>query len=198
LAADYQLLTKKLGEFYDFAGKVVLLVGAGHGQLLDPSIEIRNLIAVDKDRDALKEFEKKIAADGRQRSVEVIHSEFEKVTSRADVVYFEFCLHEMADPFFSLEHAKTLAPEVVVFDHSPAAEWVFYGAEEDQVRRSSLAMKDFGIRRHSSFVTAQRFGDYSELVSKMSAQGPLAFQRIERYSGATNFVIPMICELALL
>jgi len=198
LAADYELLTKMLGEFYDFAGKVVLLVVAGHGQLLDPSSEIRKLIAVDKDRAALEEFEKKIAADGRQHSVEVIHGEFEKVTSRGDVVYFEFCLHEMADPFFSLEHAKTLAPEVVVFDHSPASDWVFYGAEEDQVRRSSLAMKDFGIRRHSSFVTAQRFGAYSELVSKMSAQGPLAFQRIERYSGATNFVIPMVCELALL
>ena len=198
MAADYELLTKKLGEFYDFADKVVLLVGAGHGQLLDPAIEIRKLIAVDKDRAALEEFEKQIAAEGRQRSVEVIHGEFEKVTSHSDVVYFEFCLHEMADPFFSLKHAKTLAPEAVVFDHSPASEWVFYGAEEDQVRRSSLAMKDFGIRRHSSFVTAQRFGAYSELVSKMSAQGPLAFQRIERFSGATNFVIPMICELALL
>src|SRR5215472_5122338 len=187
-----------LGEFYDFAGKVVLLVVGGHMQLLDPSSEIRKLIAVDKDRAALEEFEKKIAADGQQSSVEVIHGEFEKVTLHGDVVYFEFCLHEMADPFFSLKHAKTLAPEVVVFDHSPASEWVFYGAEEDQVRRSSLAVKDFGIQRHSSFVTGQRFGEYSELVSKMSAQGPLAFQRIERYSGATNFVIPMVCELALL
>ena len=198
MAADYELLTKKLGEFYDFSGKVVLLVGAGHRQLLDPSIEIRKLIAVDKDRAALEEFEKKIAAHGRQSSVEVIHGEFEKVTSHGDVIYFEFCLHEMADPFFSLKHAKTLAPEVVVFDHSPASEWVYYGAEEDQVRRSSLATKDFGIKRHSSFVTAQRFGAYSELVSKMSAQGPLAFQRIGRYSGATNFVVPMVCELAVL
>jgi len=76
LAADYELLTKMLGEFYDFAGKVVLLVGAGHGQLLDPSSEIRKLIAVDKDRAALEEFEKKIAVDGRQSSVEVIHGEF--------------------------------------------------------------------------------------------------------------------------
>ena len=42
LAADYALLARNLREFYDFADKVVLLVGAGHGTLLDPQFEQRN------------------------------------------------------------------------------------------------------------------------------------------------------------
>ena len=198
MAADYALLAKNLRDFYDFADKVVLLIGAGHGQLLDPEIHLRKLIAVDQDLAALKEFEKRIAGGPRQNAVELVHGKFEDVSSRSDIVYFEFCLHEMTDPFPALKRARTLAPDAVVFDHSPASKWVFYGAEEAIVRRSSLAMKNFGIRRCRSFTTVQRFADYSELFSKVSPQGPLAIQRIRRYRGGTNIVIPMVCDLVLL
>jgi hypothetical protein len=49
LAAAYALLTKNLCEFYNFTDKVVLFVGAGHAQLLDPTVRTKELIAVDRD-----------------------------------------------------------------------------------------------------------------------------------------------------
>lgn len=198
MAVDYPLLTRKLREFYNFADKAALLVGAGGGTLLDPAIPMKKLIAVDRDLSALREFERRTVKNGEKRSVEVVHGRFEEVTAHCDVVYFEFCLHEMADPFSALKHARTLAPDAVVFDHSPVSEWIFYSAEEEVVRRSARAMKNFGIRRRSFFRTVQRFADYAELLTKISAQGPLAMQRAGRYSAATDFVIPMFCELVLL
>ncbi len=85
MAADYALLTKNLGEFYNFADKVVLLVGAGHGQLLDPTVRTKKTIAVDRDLGALQEFQRRIAAEARQGSVEVVHGRFEDVTAHSDV-----------------------------------------------------------------------------------------------------------------
>jgi hypothetical protein len=198
LAADYALLTKNLCEFYDFAGKAILLVGAGHGQLLDPAVPVKKLIAVDSNLAALGEFQKQIAATASPTAVEVVHGKFEDVTSQADVVYFEFCLHEISDPFAALKRARSLANDVVVFDHSPASEWVFYGAEEEIVRRSSEAMKNFGIRRSTSFRTVQRFKSSAELLSKVAAQGPLAVERAQRYARVNNFTIAMVCDLVLL
>jgi len=37
MAMDYGKLTENLGRFYDFTDKVVLFVGAGGRQLLDPA-----------------------------------------------------------------------------------------------------------------------------------------------------------------
>jgi len=51
--------------------------------------------------------------------MQVVGSKFEDVAGSFDVVYFEFCLHEMHDPEKALIHAKKLAPDIVVFDHSP-------------------------------------------------------------------------------
>jgi hypothetical protein len=198
LAADYALLSRRLRGFYNFADKSILAIGAGHGHLLDPAIPKKRLIAVDRDLSALQEFQRRVASNGNHNSIEALHSSFGDVAIHCDVVYMEFCLHEMCDPFSALKHARTLAPDVVVYDHSSASKWSYYGAEEDLVKRSTLAMKNFGIRRSSSFRTFQRFVDYPELLCKVSAQGPAAIQRIERFSGTTNFVIPMICELVLL
>jgi ubiquinone/menaquinone biosynthesis C-methylase UbiE len=198
LAADYALLTRNLCGFYNFVDKSILVVGAGHGHLLDPAIPKKKLIAVDRDVAALQEFQRKVGSNGNHYPVEVLYSSFEDVRVCCDVVYMEFCLHEMANPFRALKHARTLAPDVVVYDHSSASKWIYYGAEEDLVRRSSLAMKNFGIRRCSSFRTFQRFADFPELYAKISRQGPVAVQRIGRFYSATNFVVPMICELLLL
>jgi len=198
MAADYALLTKSLSGFYDFAGKIILIVGAGHGHLLDPAISVKKLIAVDRDLAALREFQQKFSAGPAKFPVEVLHGNFEEVTALADVVYFEFCLHEIADPFAALKRARTLAPDVVVFDHSPDSQWIFYAAEEDLVRRSSSAMRNFGIRRSASIRTAQTFRTGAELLSKVSAQGPVAVSRAERFVNSADFAISMTCELALL
>ena len=52
-----------------------------------------------------------VPAKGLQDSVEVVGSKFEDVALSGDVAYFEFCLHEMADPNAALTHAKDLAPD---------------------------------------------------------------------------------------
>jgi hypothetical protein len=198
LATDYAQLTANLLSFYDFKNKVVLFVGAAGRQLLDISAGTKKLIAIDQDVEGLRELAAKVAATGLQESVEVIGRSFEDVALSGDVVYFEFCFHEMADPYNALTHAKNLARDVVVFDHSPGSEWIFYGAEEDHVRRSTQAMERFGLRRHEGFHTEQRFADYAELFAKVSPQGPTAIRRVQRFVGAANIVIPMDYELNLL
>ena len=198
MATDYTRLTENLRRFYDFTGKVVLFIGAGGGQLLEPSTPTRKLIAIDKDVGALRQLKADIIAKGLQDSVEVVGVSFEEVTLPGDAVYFEFCLHEMDDPEKALIHAKSLAPDIVVYDHSPGSEWIYYGAEEDKVSRSSAVMQRCGIRRRQTFQAEQRFGNYTELLAKVRPQGPLAIERAQRFAGATDIVIPMSYELNLL
>ena len=130
--------------------------------------------------------------------MEAVGASFEKVTLHGDAVYFEFCLHEMDDPQRALIHAKALAPDIVVYDHSPGSEWIYYGAEEDKVSRSSAVMERFGIRRRQAFHAEQRFGNYTELLAKVGPQGPLAIERTQGFAGVTDIVIPMSYELNLL
>ncbi len=199
MATDYARLAKNLGCFYDFTGKVVLFIGAAGRQLLDPATPTRKLIAIDKDAEALRRLNAQIGAQGLQDSVEVIAASFEEVKLRGDTVYFEFCLHEMDDPEKALIHAKSLAPDIVVYDHSPDSEWIYYGAEENKVARSAAVMAHFGIRRRQAFHAEQRFANYNELLAKVRPQGPLAIDRAQRFAGATtDIVIPMSYELNLL
>ena len=98
MATNYAKLTENLSRFYDFTDKKVLFIGAAGRQLLDPGTRTRKLIAIDKDVKALQELKAKIVSQGLQDSVEIIGASFEEVTLHGDVVYFEFCLHEVDDP----------------------------------------------------------------------------------------------------
>jgi ubiquinone/menaquinone biosynthesis C-methylase UbiE len=196
VAIDHGILRENLRRFYDFTDKVVLYVGAGGRQLLAPSIKTAKLIAIDQNARSLQELQRSLA-DHRLPSVETIASRFEDITIRGDVVYFEFCLHEMADPDKALLQARTLAPDTVVFDHSPNSGWTFHAAEEDEVRRSAAALERFGVRRREQFSTNQLFRDHAELLAKISVQGGVAITRAEKFVGTTAIVIPMRYELVL-
>ena len=198
VATDYGKLTEQLCRFYDFAGKQVLFVGAAGRQLLDASARARKLIAIDKDAAALQALQASVAAQGLEESVEVVAADFREVTLHGDVVYFEFCFHEMDDPELALRHAKVLAPEIVVYDHSAGSEWIFYGAEEDKVGHSSAVIERFGIRRREKLLAEQRFATFEELLAKVAPQGALAIERIQRFKGMAEIVIPMRYELNLL
>jgi hypothetical protein len=198
MAADYAKMSDDLRRFYDFSAKTVLFVGAAGKQLLHPSTATRKLIAIDKDVQALEGLRAEIAASGLGNCVEVIGGDFEEVTVRGDAVYFEFCLHEMADPLQALHHAKSLASDVVVYDHSAGSEWIYYGAEEDKVARSSEVMRQFGIRRQQAFQGEQRFATYDELYAKVAPQGSLAVERVKGFIGTTEIAIPFRYELNLL
>ncbi len=198
LATDYAKLSRDLHRFYDFEGKAVLFIGAGGRQLLDLSTPVKKLIAIDKNHEALRELKNNVAARNLQSSIEVIALDFEEVTCRGDVVYFEFCLHEMNDPEKALAHAKSLAPDVVVYDHSPGSDWAYYTVEEEKISRSRIAMERLGIRCGQMFRDEQRFANHAELLEKVSSQGPLAIERAQPFDGKTGIVIPMSYELNLL
>ena len=165
MATDYGTLRDNLRCFYDFVDKVVLYVGAGGRQLLDPSIKTRKLVAINQDALALQELKANVEGESISK-VELLASRFESITVSGDVVYFEFCLHEMADPEKALHKARTLAPDTVVFDHLPDSDWVFHAAEENEVLRSAAAIERFGVRRRKQFSTDQRFRDHAELLAK--------------------------------
>ena len=201
MAADVHQLSASLRRFFDFTGKVVLYVGAGGRQLLGPGFGASKVIAIDRDVEALRELEadpRASMAGGMPGAVEVVCADFAEVALLGDVVYFEFCLHEMTDPRYALAHAATLAPDVVVLDHAPDSDWAFLAAEEELVRRSAEAIQGFGVRCCERFRADQRFKDYAELLAKIAGQGTVAVNRAQRFAGATDIVIPMSCELALL
>ncbi len=198
MATDYAKLSEDLRQFYDFSGKVVLFVGAGGRQLLDPGTPVKKLVAIDRDVYALRELKKDVLARRLENSVEVIAANFEEVAYRGDVVYFEFCLHEMDNPEKALAHAKSLAPDVVVYDHSPGSEWAYYVVEEEKISRSYMAMERFGIRRRQTFRNEQRFANHAELLTKVSTQGPVAIERAQPFASNTGILISMSYELNLL
>lgn len=198
MAADYAKMSDDLSRFYDFTGKTVLFIGAAGKQLLDPSTPAARLVAIDKDVKALEALRASVAQQGLSGRVEVVGGDFEEVGVQGDAVYFEFCLHEMDDPLRALRHAKSLARDLVVYDHSAGSEWTYYGAEEDKVARSSAVMQEFGIRRQRKFQAEQRFADYDELFAKVAPQGELAIERIGRFAGQKAIAIPFGYELNLL
>ncbi len=198
MATDYAQVTQNLCRFYDFKSKVVLYVGAAGRQLLGPDSGVRKLVAIDKNAEGLRQLKAEVAAKGLEDTVEVLAAGFEEVQRRADAVYFEFCLHEMEDPEKALAHAQSLAPDVVVYDHSPGSQWIYLAAEEEKVARSTAAMQRFGIRRRENFSAQQRFANYAELLAIMGPQGPQAVERIQRFRDAAEIVIPMAYEVNLL
>ena len=198
MTVDLRQLRLNLHEFYDFSNKTVLFVGAGGRQLFDTAVKAKKIVAIDQDDSALKELKARISACDPPAPVEVIASRFTDVFASGDVVYFEFCLHEMIDPYKALVYARGLSPEIVVFDHLPGSVWSFYAAEEKSVRRSMEAMQRFGIRRHATFTIEQQFKNHAELDAKLSSQGTAAIRRARRFAGATDIVIPMDYQLALL
>ena len=198
MALDRAQLTANLHSFYDFEGKIVLCVGAGGGQLLDQNIVTAETVLVDRDQRSFAGINTRKLTNEKQRTVSTVVADFNAVNVPGDVVYFEFCLHEMDDPERAVNHARTLAADVVIFEHAPASDWVFYSAEEEKVRRCAEALARFSMRRHQNVLAEQTFKNHSELVAKVNCQGDLAIERAGRFAGAMDIVIAMKCALTLL
>lgn len=191
-------LTANLTEFYDFKGKSVLYVGAGGGQLLGPASGVSKVVAVDSNAESLEGFRSEEKTKWAGIPIRFVPYNFETVNLKGDVVYFEFCLHEMPNPRKALDHAHSLAPDIVVIDHLPKSKWIFYGAEETQVLRSTKAAESFGIRRRERFTAQQKFKDCEELEARMSEQGEVSRRRMLALKGAKDIRIRMDYGLYLL
>ena len=191
-------LTVNLTKFYDFKGKSVLYVGAGRGQLLGPASGVSKVAAVDCDAESLEGFRSEAKTKWAGIPIRFVPQYFESVNLEGDVVYFEFCLHEMLDPREALDHAHSLARDIVVMDHLPKSKWIFYGAEEAQVLLSAKAVRSFGIKRSERFTAQQKFKNCEELEARMSEQGEVSHKRVLALKGAKDIRIPMDYGLYLL
>jgi len=198
MVVDRSVLTANLTRFYDFRGKSVLYAGAGGGQLLGPTSGVRGVLAIDANAKSLEAFRSEAMTKWAGIPIRFIPRKFESVRARGDVVYFEFCLHEMADPRKALEHARSLAPEAVVMDHLPNSEWIYYGAEEDLVLKSTNTIESFGVKRRKRFTIQQHFDDYEQLAARLAEAGEVSLRRALKFKGQKNITIRMDYGLFLL
>ncbi len=198
MATDIGLILKNLLDFYDFGAKTVVAVGAGGGQLAEYARPAQKVVAVDRDAAALKQLRAAAARLGLQERFEYWAGDFAECHCGGDVLLFEFCLHEMADPAGALAKALNLAPDVLVLDHAPGSPWVYYGAEDEKVVRSWQEAGRFPLVRQGSYAAQQRFANYGELFAKVKLQGEESLRRIEEFRERGNIVIPMSYRLALI
>jgi hypothetical protein len=198
MAADYKRMVADLLAFYDLKDKTILSVGAGGGQLIEYGRKARRVLALDNDEPALDRLRENLRSAGLEDKFEPVLGDFFVADLKADVVLFEFSLHEMADPAAAVERGRGLAPAVIVFDHGPGSPWSFIAGEEDKVAASWAALDRFPAIRTRMHEGTQVFGTYEELYQKVKGQGEPSLTRIEAYRGRTGIRIPMTYGLALI
>ena len=198
MATDTALVLANLTRFFNFHDKTVIHVGAGGGQFIGYARDARHVIAADPDTAAVARLRQAIDAQGLAGKFTLREQTFETLAEPADVVLFEFCLHEMTDPDAMLRHARGLAPDTVVIDHAPESRWAWYVAETEKAERSWAAVERAGIRRDESCRGWQRFADVRELLAKVEPQGEPAIGRALAHAGMVAIEIPMSYRIALL
>ncbi len=198
MATDYKKLVLNLLGFYDFKNKTIISVGAGGGQLLEYGRTARKVLALDSDPQALEKLRENLKIAGLEDKFSPILGDFFEVDLKADVLLFEFCLHEMIDPGAAVERGRGMAPAVVVFDHWPGSEWAYIAAEENKVAASWAALGRFPVKKKEMHEAVQFFNDYEELFQRVKGQGETSVARIAGYKGQTGIRIPMSYGLALI
>ncbi len=198
MATDIQAVLKNLSSCYQFEDKSVIHVGAGGGQFLGYAAEARSVIAIDPEISAVERLRTALAVTPFRDRFTVVQGEFGTHLGKADVVFFEFCLHEIPEPRMALRDAKTVAPDVVVIDHDPESRWAWYTAETDKARSSWAAVQEYPVRLDRRFTGAQRFANVSELLQKVSGLGEPALGRAKQLSDQAPIEIEMKYRIAVI
>jgi len=198
VATDIEQIVRNLTDFYDFAGKTVIAVGAGGGQLAEYGRQARLVIGIDKDAAAIERLATRVSERGLAGRFALVHDDLLAVRTSGDVVLFEFCLHEMPEPARALDHAALLARDVLVIDHAPGSQGEWYAAEEHGVEAAWAAVGQTAVRRRRDVEAFQRFNDFAELGARLAQQGPTSEARILSFRGQQPIAIPMPYRLALL
>jgi hypothetical protein len=191
MATDIDAIVRNLCSFYDMKERSVIHVGAGGGQLIGYALDTRSVLAVDPDPAAISSLEAAIKNYGLEDRFSVVHGEFSSVRAKADVIFFEFCLHEIDHPAGALSHALSLAPEILVLDQRPHSGWAWYTCEEKKTARSWAAVRQLSVVREVSFKATQYFDTYQQLRSKIQVLGDQAVGRIQEFAGLENIRIEM-------
>ncbi len=198
MAVDTGIIVANLLSFYDFKDKTIISVGAGGGQFIEYARSAKMVYAVDNDSEALKKLSVCLVKQDLIHKFTLIHSEFEDVRLEADVVLFEFCLHEMKSTEIAVKHAFTITSDVLVSDHWPGSEWAYIVDEKEKVTNSWDALKCHDFRKIQHYTTIQRFIDYAALYEKVKGQGETSIRRIEKFKNQHNIEIPMSYGFALI
>jgi hypothetical protein len=198
MATDIRALMENIETCYDFRNKSVIHVGAGGGQLVGYGATARSVVAVDADPEGVRRLGVLLREKGLLSRFIVFKGEFLTVGARADVVFFEFSLHGMADPGAALDHARTLAPETLVVDAAPGSRWAWYTGADAVVERTWEAVGRLAIARDDTFMGAEQFRDYEELLARVRGLGEPAIGRIEEFKGRKGLAFQMPYRVALL
>jgi len=191
-------INNNLLEFYDFNNKIILAIGAGGGQIIEYGFKARKIFAIDNNEEAIKKLHNKLLQTGLGEKFSLIHSDFLQTTLTGDLVFFDFCLHEMIDPRVAIEHAFKLAPEILIADHCPGSEWAFITDEDKKISKSWNELGLYNIKTIRRYNTFQFFTDYDALLEKIQGQGLNSINRISGYKGQKNISISMSYCFALI
>ena len=198
MATDIAAIERHLEAFFDFRGKTVLHAGAGGGQFIGYAAHATRVVGVDPDPEAVDRLKAAILAAGLQDRFHALQADLMTVTEKADVVFFEFCLHEIADAVAVLRHAQTIAPQVLVVDHAPGSRWSWCCGEEAKVVHSWGVVDKAPPARAARFLGKQSFRDFGELVAKVGVLGEPTLTRIAEFRDRKDFEIAMPYRMALL
>ena len=198
MAVDASTIVKNLLSFYDFKDKTIISVGAGGGQFIEYARNAKKVYAVDNDKTALNRLNDNLIKANLEDKFTLIHSEFENIKLSANVILFEFCLHEMKDPKATIDQALTMADDIMISDHWPDSEWAYLVDEKEKVINSWSALNSYEFKKIQRYNTVQKFIDYEELFRKVKGQGERTIKRIEKYVNQKNYEIPMSYGFALI
>lgn len=198
MATDIEAVLRNIESCYDFTGKSVIHVGAGGGQLIGYAARTRKVLGVDPDPIAVEQLKQVVRARGLQDRFSARRGDILTVGERADVVFFEFCLHEIVDPLTALRHAQTLAPEVLVVDPAVDSRWAWYLCETEKAQRGWAAVERCPLALDRTFQGVQRFRDQAEMLARIQALGECVVRRAQEFRDRTDFSIDMPYRVVLL
>ena len=191
MVVDRNELATNLREFYDFAGKSAICVGAGGGLLLDPASRVASVVAIDKNAEELERFRTESKTKWAGIPLRFVPSKFEEVDFQGDVVYFEFCMYMMEDQRKTLDHARSMARDIVVIDHVPGSKWIYYWAGEEEVMRSTKVLESYGVRRKKRFTSEAWFKDWQAFADRLTGLGEESRRRVLELKEAKDVRMPM-------
>ncbi len=195
---NLEAIVDNLTTFYPLEGKRIIHVGVGSGILTGYSGTAKEIVGIDSNPTIEPILAAKLKAENLTGKFQVRIMDFIDYAQRADVVFFEFCLHEMENPLAFIMHALTIAPTVVIADHSRNSQWSWYGCETEKLERSWAAINQFEVRHRATFEETQRFNSFEDLHQKLSVLGAESLARIEPLRNENHIGIPMPYEVCLL
>jgi 2-polyprenyl-3-methyl-5-hydroxy-6-metoxy-1,4-benzoquinol methylase len=191
-------IINNLTNFFSFKDKIVLHVGAGGGQLLEYSKPTKHVYAIDIDDPALKSLKSNIKAKNLTGKFTIEKKDYYLLTDNFDVTFFEYCLHEMADPKRAFLHAKKYSKEILIIDHMPDSKWAWFVGETELAQKSWKAIDEMTIKKKLVVETEQTVSDFKQLENKLSICGHEVQDRISIFKNKSNITLPMRYGLVLL